>query len=427
MSTSLACASEKEGGISRLKKERFPETKLETSHKYIGTQKMDIPKIYGEWWGNIRGVKRGNNYSVLMHIDKVMANKRGSISMDPQDPISIPATAQVNITSVSCSKIEGFVNNFRGYTKDGLIKPQSTEKYQLSSDGKFNLNIELVKPDKIKLVGEWQTNLGFEGRITLNRVYEPKAESVANVITWSDFKKKMQDRKNYPISTYFRGQTNSSQPLCTSFHKEDCWDLFRYHDEILPELFEHLGVLTNNIFKFGKDSDYGRPLMLAQHHGFPTPLLDWTLSPYIAAYFAFRTAPHDSNGTARIFAFHEKRWLKEQPNLSEGELLSPKITIKPVEAHKAGNQRALTQMATCIFSNVKNIENILTIAEFPNNEERVIDAIDPYIELFDLSHNERDKILDDLRLMNIHEMSLFPDLDGICRMMKAKYFLKNKS
>ena len=121
----------------------------------------------------------------------------------------------------------------------------------------------------------------------------------------------------------FRGQSDHSWSLKTTLERHDasltdCLEYYRtayrakHHVEALtnrhiktPTVDEYRMLLSTGDEPYPFD-DYPAYSYLAylRHHGFPSPLLDWTESPYVAAFFAFRNA-HPSSERVAIFAFAE--------------------------------------------------------------------------------------------------------------------------
>ena len=84
--------------------------------------------------------------------------------------------------------------------------------------------------------------------------------------------------------------------IISSFHPEvetltgNTWSIPAYQDIVaLVQDYDRLSLELS----FGRNPAYDY-LAYLRHHGFPSPLLDWTRSPYIAAYFAFSKAKHST-------------------------------------------------------------------------------------------------------------------------------------
>lgn len=159
-----------------------------------------------------------------------------------------------------------------------------------------------------------------------------------NVTCWEEFIEGLKEiRKKCANSTdyvqdsplLFRGQSNSCWKLSTTLERERgrmlYKDYYRIIDRIKPQVETLVGGTWqipsypeverlvkaydefNNVLWAGDRPAYAYMAYL-RHHGFPSPLLDWSRSPYVAAYFAFANACKDTNGRASIFVLCERNF-----------------------------------------------------------------------------------------------------------------------
>jgi len=175
-------------------------------------------------------------------------------------------------------------------------------------------------------------------------------------------------------------------------------------------------------------------LTIAQLHGLPTRLIDWTFSPYIALHFMCDNIKQfDVDGVLWCVDFHQTK-----------ELL-PKLFKQALDLEKA--KAFDIEILKSVCPTINELNNFLQDEEFavffepPSIDERIINqyslfsfmsnpttVMDEWLkkhkELYfrliipsNLKHEIRDK----LDQLNITERMLFPGLDGLSSWLKRWY------
>jgi hypothetical protein len=148
-----------------------------------------------------------------------------------------------------------------------------------------------------------------------------------------------------------------------------------------------------------------------RHGAFPSPLLDWTGSPYVAAYFAFSRAKQN-DGEVAIFAYRER-----PANMKIGGSDSPFIfTFGPLI--KTHNRHFRQQSQYTICSKFDNGEWVFT------PHESVYGAKDhlqqDLLWKMTIPVTERQKVLRQFDKFNLNEFTLFASEEGLLEMLAMR-------
>lgn len=249
---------------------------------------------------------------------------------------------------------------------------------------------------------------------------------------WSEFKELAEKSR---LEWIFRGQSNSDWELQTTLERSNIVEDFpEFEDELLNEFKKGVRFYLKDELEPETTLEY---FSMLQHFGAPSRLLDFTKSPYIAAYFAFEQAKEENEEVAiwivnkiclynsALQYFKDKiKYLKGMNNYAFSdntfELVyeeSKKGELNCVFPAEPNNQNQRYHLQQSIFLAQGNpYQPLIKQLKFVKS-----DILTKTFMKVTIPTGEKKRALREMQKMNINRASLFPGIDGYAKSLLLKY------
>jgi truncated hemoglobin YjbI len=186
-----------------------------------------------------------------------------------------------------------------GTVKMGL-SAEDFDHYMIYLDETMG-ELDINEADRAEIINKAKS---YKDEVLSGKKHPPMQRSI-EVSSFKDF---IEVTTQFSENMLYRGQADIEWPLIPSLarikHNNSNLDLDKIggwsgvEEEIMKRFIRHSMPLLGH-----KPENYMEWLVLAQHHGLPTRLLDWSQNPLVSLYFALST---DTNAPAVVWALEPK-------------------------------------------------------------------------------------------------------------------------
>ncbi|MGM1059630.1 FRG domain-containing protein [Saccharothrix sp. Mg75] len=218
---------------------------------------------------------------------------------------------------------------------------------------------------------------------------------------------------------WYRGHVDQRWPLVPSLARRREWL------EAEREMVKRFKQDAHSRLRYAPDSEWGW-VFLAQHHGLPTRLLDWTENPLVGLYFAVErdSGQDDKRADGRFFILRPRDLNASTVSadidmlmFGHDELLNDYL---PENVSKKPSMAPVAAIANRTFGRIIAQSGTFTVnhrSHAPLESSHGADCIDSWV----VPVQYKERIRQQLRAINISAMSVYPDLNTLAAYVKGMY------